>query len=284
MNRHVLTILIFLFSVKAGGAQVFDENSFVRYTVKDGLCQNNITCLQQDEWGYLWVGTDNGLSRFDGNSFNNYSASSPTLPLLSVKLARLKAFGKHQLGILSHSGLQVLNTANFLLKNYLVPDSTAFITYRNIAWDAEQLPQQGFALTTAAGFYVFDSTGKLNLRHDAYRLEDVGNKRILYGRDIFTLSNSEYLVYAEEDKLAIYNSTKKEFNEINSPQGKWRGFYSPATPGNQLLGSKYALNNHEFIFINNQLDSIVYYDHRRHSTVLSPLPFHCLQELNWNSK
>ena len=47
----------------------YEEKNFVHYTVKDGLSDNYITCMQQDDQGYLWVGTDNGLNRFDGNIF-----------------------------------------------------------------------------------------------------------------------------------------------------------------------------------------------------------------------
>ena len=51
----------------------YDEKNFTRYSVKDGLSDNNITCLQQDDEGYLWIGTVAGLNRFDGNSFKKFA-------------------------------------------------------------------------------------------------------------------------------------------------------------------------------------------------------------------
>ena len=49
--------------------------SYTSYTTKDGLPSNTITALFQDKKGYLWIGTNNGLSRYDGVEFINYSTS-----------------------------------------------------------------------------------------------------------------------------------------------------------------------------------------------------------------
>ena len=43
-----------------------------RYSQSDGLPQTQITALHQDSKGYLWIGTYEGLSRFDGYRFVNY--------------------------------------------------------------------------------------------------------------------------------------------------------------------------------------------------------------------
>ncbi|MEZ4829070.1 MAG: two-component regulator propeller domain-containing protein [Bacteroidia bacterium] len=44
----------------------------VRYLVEDGLPDVRVRCLMQDSRGFLWVGTENGLSCFDGRMFRNY--------------------------------------------------------------------------------------------------------------------------------------------------------------------------------------------------------------------
>lgn len=47
------------------------------YSVKDGMSQNTVQGILQDEEGYLWMATWNGLEKFDGYSFKNYK-SYPT--------------------------------------------------------------------------------------------------------------------------------------------------------------------------------------------------------------
>ena len=51
-------------------AQHYNFNS---YSVSDGLAQSQVRDICQDQYGYLWVGTASGLSRFNGIEFINYS-------------------------------------------------------------------------------------------------------------------------------------------------------------------------------------------------------------------
>lgn len=39
------------------------------YSVAEGLSQNTVHCLMQDEQGFIWLGTEDGLNRFDGYAF-----------------------------------------------------------------------------------------------------------------------------------------------------------------------------------------------------------------------
>ena len=43
------------------------------YTTADGLVSNRISRIVRDARGYLWFCTEDGLSRFDGYSFTNYT-------------------------------------------------------------------------------------------------------------------------------------------------------------------------------------------------------------------
>lgn len=44
--------------------------SLQRYTPDDGLSQHAVTAIAHDELGLLWIGTQEGLNRFDGHQFN----------------------------------------------------------------------------------------------------------------------------------------------------------------------------------------------------------------------
>jgi ligand-binding sensor domain-containing protein len=45
------------------------------YGVPDGLPHSSVNCVFQDSKGYLWIGTADGLARFDGYRFTTYDAS-----------------------------------------------------------------------------------------------------------------------------------------------------------------------------------------------------------------
>jgi ligand-binding sensor domain-containing protein len=50
--------------------------NFIKYTVYDGLVANPVRCIYQDSKGFLWIGTYDGLSRYDGYKFTNYTTSN----------------------------------------------------------------------------------------------------------------------------------------------------------------------------------------------------------------
>ena len=43
------------------------------YTTADGLASNQVGCIKRDSHGFLWFCTSEGLSRFDGSTFTNYT-------------------------------------------------------------------------------------------------------------------------------------------------------------------------------------------------------------------
>jgi ligand-binding sensor domain-containing protein/serine phosphatase RsbU (regulator of sigma subunit) len=47
---------------------------FEHLSVEDGLSQNTVTCLLQDRQGFVWVGTEYGLNRYDGYRFVVYKS------------------------------------------------------------------------------------------------------------------------------------------------------------------------------------------------------------------
>ncbi len=46
--------------------------AFERLTLEDGLSQSHVLAIWQDADGAMWFGTENGLNRFDGDSFAHY--------------------------------------------------------------------------------------------------------------------------------------------------------------------------------------------------------------------
>lgn len=62
-----------------GGLNMYDpvENKFINYTTKDGLPGDVIFSMQEDDYGNLWLGTNNGLSKFNyhNKEFINFSVN-----------------------------------------------------------------------------------------------------------------------------------------------------------------------------------------------------------------
>ena len=71
MLRRLPYLLLFLaFLSGEVGAQ---SPNFIHYTTRDGLPSNETYDLLQDPMGFIWVGTDRGLARFDGRNFDLFT-------------------------------------------------------------------------------------------------------------------------------------------------------------------------------------------------------------------
>lgn len=67
--RLQLTVIFFLFTICLK-AQSYN---YINYTPKDGLAGSTVYSICQDKDGFMWFGTENGLSRFDGTHFKNFT-------------------------------------------------------------------------------------------------------------------------------------------------------------------------------------------------------------------
>lgn len=64
-------VFFLIFDLIFNATALCQELPFRDYLEKDGLPSPIVYCIYQDSRGYLWMGTDNGLSRFDGMEFKN---------------------------------------------------------------------------------------------------------------------------------------------------------------------------------------------------------------------
>jgi ligand-binding sensor domain-containing protein len=50
------------------------EDGTTRYTTADGLVSDDVTALVVDAYGDVWVGTSEGVSRYDGQTWHTYTS------------------------------------------------------------------------------------------------------------------------------------------------------------------------------------------------------------------
>ncbi|WP_428224368.1 ligand-binding sensor domain-containing protein [Flavobacterium sp.] len=70
MHQNVIRFLFFLISFVSQA-----QYSIKHYTSKDGLAHDLCYAMMQDRQGRIWLGTDDGLMRYNGNQFQTYGYS-----------------------------------------------------------------------------------------------------------------------------------------------------------------------------------------------------------------
>jgi ligand-binding sensor domain-containing protein/two-component sensor histidine kinase len=183
LRGKTILVLIFLFiSFSLASQQVI----FKTYTVYDGLVANPVRCIYQDSKGFIWIGTYEGLSRYDGYKFMNYTNTNG----LSHNLINSIIEKNGKLLIAENNGAVDVIENNSLQKRFMLgsgvnavmhykdrllftTDGNGFYEYKN---DTIISPVQEKTSTLLGHFLALD---------DSLLLSDgVDNSLIIYKKDL----------------------------------------------------------------------------------------------------
>lgn len=115
MKKNASFLLLLLLWLATGTAQGQLPSSvrFGRISVDKGLSQSTVFCSYQDSQGFLWFGTDDGLNKYDGYSFEVYKFDPTDIKTLSNNSIHcIFEDSKKNLWIGTDNGLNIYNKQN----------------------------------------------------------------------------------------------------------------------------------------------------------------------------
>ncbi|WP_170124259.1 hybrid sensor histidine kinase/response regulator transcription factor [Breznakibacter xylanolyticus] len=137
-------------------AKASDEFSyhFQYLTINEGLPQNTVNAIERDAHGFMWFATGNGLSRYDGYRFRNFS--KPQLP--SNLVMALAQTPDSRLWIGTTGGLSYYD----LTKEEIVPYTTLLKDNQPISIQALHCDTRGrlWVGTTDHGLFMLQKQGE----------------------------------------------------------------------------------------------------------------------------
>ncbi|MEO5967430.1 MAG: two-component regulator propeller domain-containing protein, partial [Ferruginibacter sp.] len=117
--RTTFTIIFIIVSVVFTQGQI--PGRFTTYSVKDGLSQSSVHAIHRDKDGLLWIGTQDGLNSFDGNTFLTYRYNNLDTTTISDQfILKILEDKKGNLWVGTRNGLNFFNKYTRKFKRYYI--------------------------------------------------------------------------------------------------------------------------------------------------------------------
>ena len=138
----LLACLVFNISLNAA------ESSTQQFTITEGLSNNSVKTIFQDSRGFLWIGTEDGLNRYDGYNFEVFKSGGENGESLAgncITAIEEDRNGNIWIGT-SHNGISILLNNTGTLKHYQAKPGDATALPENMVAD--------FYLTAAGEMWI----------------------------------------------------------------------------------------------------------------------------------
>lgn len=153
------TIVLFVISLWIILPAASQNRSWIHLTEDDGLTGNIVRTITKDNNGCLWIGTDNGLSRYNGDKFKNFYKTDG---LPSNLVWALAASGEDNIYVGCYlSGLVILK--NDSIKNILHTSGKYANSFREFHFSKYH---KKLLAGTDFGLYILDDTTLIPVQYE----------------------------------------------------------------------------------------------------------------------
>ena len=154
--RYFIAIVWCILSLTIAQGQNLDVD-FEHLSVREGLSQVTAYTVYEDHYGFIWIGTDDGLNRYDGYDFRIFQ-NNPQDPN-SLSNNTVNAIIEDEAGHLwigTDRGLSLLNRATGEFKNFLFDFHDNKSLSSNTIWSMALDKDQNLWIGTANGLNRFE--------------------------------------------------------------------------------------------------------------------------------
>lgn len=202
-------IIIFLLFCDRSYSQLVKRFSFTHYGVSAGLASNEVRTVAQDETGYMWIGSNNGLQRFDGVRFKTFrSAKNDPSSIPNNVILQTLFDKKNNLWLMTADNkVGIFDTRNFIYHEMKVRASDQSLTapYKSLICDNDG---NIILLFTDAGFVTWNEK-KQEFAAD-YNFISVPNDWMIV--DIMQQPGTKKYWMGTHTGIAVYNAQTKQLS------------------------------------------------------------------------
>ena len=186
---HIAIAILMLFLPLQGKGQA----NLCNYDIKNGLPDNSVNCITQDRNGYIWVGTSNGLARFDGLLFTVFRHNRHDASTIANNNIHASYSDTRGIYISTDLGVDFYSNSDNKFHHCAFPGQKA---YKHVITMA----------TTSYGLFATDETGQL------YRAEGTTFKRVRPDLRVYAVTamggtkHNKYLVATANHELLLMSA------------------------------------------------------------------------------
>ena len=220
------TITLFLFFHQ----NLFSKSSFnniQKIDVRDGISSDEIYTVIKDKYNFIWIGTNNGLNRFDGINVRQYHNNKFDDSSLSNNLIQPLCYDSisNSLCIATDKGICKYNYEKDNFIRYYYHDTDSTINFNDIISIKEFDSESLLILSYYAGIFRMDkSTGEIYWFDKTTPDPDINKSRKLlcFSQDKYkniwvgSSKGELYKYYSEENKIDTFNIDINSECKINS--------------------------------------------------------------------
>jgi ligand-binding sensor domain-containing protein len=183
MPRMISKFIGFIFLLTAFSpllGQIYPHRS---YSVREGLVNSSVYSIAQDSSGYIWFGTESGLSRFNGREFKNFTLDS--LKFSSMISSVVTGLNGHLYLGSGSNGILEMNPSRreFRLRNFhLAAQSSQIVHSDTILISLHEYHDLTFLSAINGKPVSEDQVSKEEKENKPLVLQKLKNGRVLVGR------------------------------------------------------------------------------------------------------
>ncbi len=125
MNKKVIALLILFIVGFTLQSHSQLQRKYFTYNVENGLAQNSVWDVFQDYKGFLWLGTADGINRFDGYEMHHYKRNlNDSTSLYGITFFEFTELPNKELWISHDKGISVYNRVKNNFSNIIKSENT----------------------------------------------------------------------------------------------------------------------------------------------------------------
>lgn len=203
--------VVAVMSVSAFTATAGEQYSFKHIDTHQGLSSNNVKCITRDRLGFMWIGTKNGLNRYDGSTMKRFDCYDAKLKRGNNNIGALYEDEQSNLWIGTDRGIYIYNTYSDCI-SYVDRVSSDGVKARNwvqrISGDKKG---HVWALLPDEGVYLYtDDT----VKH--FQITNPENPKVVFPSDLCVDHNGNVWVVTAGAGIFKYDIKADRFISVNT--------------------------------------------------------------------